>query len=41
MTVTSLKIRALPGSRNTIADKFTVVRGSLVVKGLQFDSRIC
>ena len=43
MTVTSLKIRALPaklGSRNTISDKFTVVRGSLVVKGLQCDSRI-
>ena len=43
MTVTSLKIRELPaklGSRNTISDKSTVVRGSLVVKGLQYDSRI-
>jgi|GEM_PF-6501372 len=43
MTVTSLKIRALPaklGSRNTISDKFTVVRGSLVVKGLQCNNWI-
>ncbi len=43
MTVTSLKIRALSaklGNRNTKSDKFTAVRGSLVVKGLQCDSRI-